>query len=81
MGFPSKNTGVGCYAVLQGIFPTQGSDPHLLTLLHGQAVSFPLSQQGSPLCTMLERELYAGCVASINQYVLSYFKHKYLERL
>ena len=24
MGFSSKNTGVGCYALLQGIFPTQG---------------------------------------------------------
>ena len=26
MGFPSKNTGVGCHALLQGIFPTQGSN-------------------------------------------------------
>ena len=24
---PGKNTGVGCHAVLQGIFPTQGSNP------------------------------------------------------
>ena len=24
MGFSSKNTGVGCYALLQGVFPTQG---------------------------------------------------------
>ena len=24
-----KNTGVGCYALLQGIFPTQGSNPGL----------------------------------------------------
>ena len=24
---PSKNTGVGCHALLQGIFPTQGSNP------------------------------------------------------
>ena len=23
---PSKNTGVGCHALLQGIFPTQGSN-------------------------------------------------------
>ena len=30
-GFSSgKNTGVGCSALLQGIFPTQGSNPHLL---------------------------------------------------
>ena len=28
--FPSKNTGVGCHFLLQGIFPTQGSNPGLL---------------------------------------------------
>ena len=27
---PSQNTGVGCYFRLQGIFPTQGSNPRLL---------------------------------------------------
>ena len=27
MGFSSKNTGVGCHFPLQGIFPTQGSNP------------------------------------------------------
>ena len=29
---PSKNTGVGCHALLQGIFLTQGSNPCLLCL-------------------------------------------------
>ena len=29
-----KNTGVGCHALLQGIFPTQESNLHLLCLLH-----------------------------------------------
>ena len=29
-----KNTGVGCHALLQGILPTQGSNLHLLHLLH-----------------------------------------------
>ena len=29
---PGKNTGVGCYALLQGIFLTQGSNPCLLCL-------------------------------------------------
>ena len=29
-----KNIGVGCHALLQGIFPTQGSNLHLLHLLH-----------------------------------------------
>ena len=29
-GFPGKNTGVGCRFFLQGISPTQGSNPYLL---------------------------------------------------
>ena len=29
---PGKDTAVGCHAFLQGIFPTQGSNPHLLCL-------------------------------------------------
>ena len=35
--FPGKNTGVGCHALLQGIFPTQGLSPclsHLQVLYH-----------------------------------------------
>jgi hypothetical protein len=31
MDSPGKNTGVGCRALLQGIFSTQGSNPYLLT--------------------------------------------------
>ena len=37
-----KNVGVGCHFLLQGIFRTQGSNPHLLHLLHWQAGSLPL---------------------------------------
>ena len=29
-----RNTGVGCHALLQGIFRAQGSNPHLVHLLH-----------------------------------------------
>ena len=39
---PGKNTGVGCHALLQGIFPTQGLNPYLLCLRHWQAGSLPL---------------------------------------
>ena len=39
--FPGKNTGVGCHALLQGIFPTQGSNP---CLLHCRQVIYQLSQ-------------------------------------
>ena len=37
-----KNTGVGCHALLQGIFPIQGLNPCLLCLLLQQAGSLPL---------------------------------------
>ena len=42
---PDDNTGVGCQALLQGIFPIQGSNPGLL---HGRQILYPLSHQGSP---------------------------------
>ena len=41
--FPGKNAEVGCYFLIQGIFPAQGSNTHLL---HWQADSLPLSQLG-----------------------------------
>ena len=43
--FPGKNTGVGCHALLQGIFPTQGSNPGLL---HCRQILYHLNYQGSP---------------------------------
>ena len=47
MGFFRQNTGVGCHFLLQGIFLTQGSNPHLLSLLHWQVDSLPLHHLGS----------------------------------
>ena len=43
-----KHTGVGCHFLLQGIFPTQGLNPHLLNLLHWQAGSLPLVPPQKP---------------------------------
>ena len=43
--FSGKNTAMGCYFLLQGIFPTQGLNPHLL---HQQADSLPTRHPGSP---------------------------------
>ena len=40
----SKNTGVGCQALLQEIFPTQGSNPGLL---HCRWILYHLSHQGN----------------------------------
>ena len=45
---PGKNTGVGCRALLQGIFPTQGSNPRLLCFLHWQVGSLPIAQPRKP---------------------------------
>ena len=42
---PGKNTGVGCHAVFQGIFPTQGSNPGLPQC---KQILYCLSHQGSP---------------------------------
>ena len=41
--FPGKNTRVGCHFLLQGIFPTQGSNPGLL---HFRQMLYHLSHQG-----------------------------------
>ena len=46
---PGESTGVGSLALLQGIFLTLGSDPHLLCLLHCQLGFFlTLAPHGKP---------------------------------
>jgi len=47
MGF-SRQEYMDCHALLQGIFPTQGSNSHLLCLLRWQAGSLPLTPPGKP---------------------------------
>ena len=49
---PGRNTGVGCHVLLQGIFPTQGSNsdlPHCMWIL------YCLSHQGSPMDISLSK--------------------------
>ena len=46
---PGKNTGVGCHALLQGIFPTQESSLRLFCVLPWQVASLPLEPTGKPL--------------------------------
>ena len=50
---PGKNTGVGCHALLQGILPTQGSNPGLP---HCRPILYHLCHQG--------RELLYVCVCT-----------------
>ena len=57
---PGCHTGVGCHALLQGIFPTQGSNPRLLRLLRWQVDSLALVPPGKPLlCHDFDRYLWA----------------------
>ena len=48
MGFSRQDTGVRCYALLQGVFLIQGSHPRLSCLLHWQAGSLPFMPPGKP---------------------------------
>ena len=52
--FPGKNTGVGCHALLQGIFPTQGSNPRLL---HWQVSSFTTEPPEKPSFLSTNRQI------------------------
>ena len=42
---PGKNAGIGCRALLQGIFPTEGSNPGLQ---HCRQILYQLRHKGSP---------------------------------
>ena len=46
---PGKNTRVDCHALLQGIFPIQGSNPGLS---HCRRILYWLSHKGSPIYTL-----------------------------
>ena len=46
-----KNSGVGCHALLQGIFPTQGSNPGLL---HCREILYHLGNQRRPNQSILK---------------------------
>ena len=50
---PGKNTGVGCHALLQGIFPIQGLNPGPL---HCRRILYCLSHKGNP--RILEQVAY-----------------------
>ena len=55
---PGKNTGMDCHALLQGIFPTQGSNLHLLSLTLRDRL-FTTAPPGKPL-------IYTACCAVLS---------------
>ena len=65
---PSKNTRVGCHSLLQGIFPTQGSNP---SLPHYRQILYCLSHQGSH--SLIQRLLANLCpLSSGENYYINY---------
>ena len=71
--FPGKNTGVGCHVLLQGIFLTQVSNPHLLGLLRGQASSLPPCHPGNPKNIDAFINLYKCCALKNRNTYLYYY--------
>ena len=55
---PGKNTGVGCHALLQGIFPIQGSN---LGLLHYKQILYHLSHQGRKVKVLVTQSCLTLC--------------------
>ena len=52
--FSGKNTGMGCQFLLQGIFPTQGSNPCLLRLLHWRQILYCWATWEAPYIEILD---------------------------
>ena len=70
--FSGKNARVGCHFPLQGIFLTQGSNPHLLWLLHCRWILSPMSHWGShkKIVVLLFSRQVISC--SLRPYVLQH---------
>ena len=71
--FQTRNTGVGCHFLLQGIFLTKGQNPGLLCLLHCSQILYQLSRwgNGNHLISVIPQRVMPGpvsagyCVGSI----------------
>ena len=72
-----KDTGVGCYFLLQGIFPTQGLNLHLLSFLHWQAGSLPIASPGQPFWYYYMSPIVVICLPVL-LYIFPSIWHNYL---
>ena len=69
-----ENTGVGCHALLQGIFPSQGLSPGLphcrrilYCLSHGESESETAAQSSLTLCDPMDCSLPGSSIHGIFQ--------------
>ena len=60
--FSGKNTGVGCHFLLQGVFLTQGWNPHLL---HCRQIFYLLSHWGSTYCLIFYIKFLKICMTCV----------------
>ena len=60
---PGKSTGVGSHSLLQGIFPTQGSNPGLP---HCRQILYQLSYKGNPFYSYLKAKRHHCGIIEIN---------------
>ena len=67
---PGKNIGVGCHALHQGIFLTQGSNPHLLCLLHWQVSFLPLAPPGQAPDVLILQDFYESLKISWRKFYI-----------
>ena len=70
---PGKDNGVSCHALLQGIFPTQGSNLNRICLLHWQAGFFTISATWEALYYMGEDIKIILSIIAIE--CILYYKH------
>ena len=59
MGLSRLEYWSGVHILLQGIFPIQGSNSHLLCLLHWQACSLPLAPPGKCLAVSYGNSIFS----------------------
>ena len=64
-----KNTAVDCHTLLQGIFPTQGSKPHLLCPLHWECGVLTTGLLGKTFIFFLT-SLFFGSIVAVQHCML-----------
>ena len=60
---------MGCHALLQGIFPSQGLNPHILGLLHWQVDYLPPAPLRKPIHEVIEGQNDPDCTSHVMSFL------------
>ena len=63
---------MGCHALLQGIFPTQGLNPSVLSFLRWQVGSLLLAPPGKPSNSQTRKQIQVPCIGSMESQPLDH---------